>query len=328
MRAYTDKSQEKYRQTTAGEMTHKAGQEIPNQFRDRRPEAAAQRRVQQLANDNARVRQLKALQAMARTSVQTRAAGGTPKNSRAHVDKASHVRAPDNQAVIQGRFTGRLGSMLGALTPAALGAAGTYYNNLWNALNSSPMDIKVENADGMANFDPTTNTLSLKFQILKELLDHRSGIRLPQNVLADHIALITHELSHAHDSLVENKELKGEHGTDGALAKIANVMMTEVQAWEREARTRQRLLPGGQDDPLWDGWFNLEPAMLADFGALKAHKGTNEVVNRYYRYLVRELQAEDGDVGRVGTWFAEHGATVSAEMMRLATALVQARDTI
>lgn len=328
MQAYTDKSQEKYRQATAGEMAYRAGHEIPDQFRDQRPEAAAQRKVQQLANDNARVRQLKALQAMTRAAVQTStAAAGTAKHSRAHVDKASHARAPDNQAVIQGRFTGPLGGVMSVLTPAALGATGTYYNNLWNVLNASDTEIEIKEGS-VASFNPQSNTLYVKGHILRALLDHRNGTRLAADVLADHVALITHELSHAHDSIVGGRELKGERGTDDALVKIANVMMTEVQAWEREARTRQRLLPGDRVDPLWEGWLNLEPAMLTDFGALKAHKATNDVVNRYFRYLARELTDVDGDVGRVGTWFANHGATVGAEIMRLATALAEARDTI
>lgn len=229
---------------------------------------------------------------------------------------------------IQGRFTGTFGGILSALTPAALGATNTYYNNLWHALNDSETDIAVENAGGMANFNPANNTLNLKYQILKELLDHRGGHALDPSTLADHTALITHELSHAHDSVILGKELKGELGTLDALTKIANVMMTEVQAWEREARTRQRLLPAGTNDLLWDGWFNLEPDMLVNYAALQAHKDTNEVVDRYYRYLRRELVAADGDIGRVNTWFANHGAAVGAEMMRLASTLTQAIDTI
>tara|TARA_R110002033_G_scaffold171181_1_gene217493 strand:+ start:253 stop:1179 length:927 start_codon:yes stop_codon:yes gene_type:complete len=276
-------------------------------FMDNRPEAVVQGKFREMANGSSQIGQFR--------------------SSKNHVDKKFQPLATGRNVVLQGRFTGTLGGIFSSLTPVALGATGTYYNTLWNALNNSATAIAVENAGGMANFDPTTNTLNLKFQILKELLSHRGGQALDPNVLADHVALITHELSHAHDSVVLNKELKGEQGANG-LDKITNVMMTEVQAWEREARTRQRLLAPGVDDPLWDSWFDLVPLMIVDYAALQGNRNNNEVVSRYYRYLRRELVALDGDLGRMNTWFAANGATVSGEIMRLANALVQARDTI
>ena len=232
--------------------------------------------------------------------------------------------------VIQGRFAGTFGAILSALTPSALGASDTYYHNLWTALDASATEIAVEDAGGFVHFDPATNTLNLRPQILQGLLDHRSGKHvLDPDVLADHVALITHELSHAHDSVIRGQELKGEKGAAGPLDKIANVMMTEVLAWEREARTRQQLKHGG-DDPLWEGWVDLESDMLADYAALEGNRGTNEVVGRYYRYLRRELNSAYGDINihQIDAWFVAHGAAISAEMIRLSTDLRRARNSI
>lgn len=236
--------------------------------------------------------------------------------------------------ILQGRFTGRLGGLLRALSPVKVGATNTYYNNLWHALNDSQTNIGVENAGRMANFDPTSDTLHLKGQMLIELMGLQTGKTLDSKALADHIALITHELSHAHDSVVLGKELKGEKGTDDKLVRIRNVMMTEVQAWEREARTRERLLPAGEDDSLWLAWFDLEANMLTSRQALKANMKNNEVVNRYYRYLLRELKGAYHPVeanelnGCFNRWFTAYGPAVSNEMMRLSRALIAARNTI
>jgi hypothetical protein len=244
--------------------------------------------------------------------------------------KASSVTSVNQKsAFIQAKFIGSLGPILTMLTPEALGATGTYYNSLWTTLNNSDIAIKVENAGGMAGFEPTTKTLKLKQQALVELLQHSTGNYLPSEVVADHVALVTHELSHAHDSVIGGKELRTDKGAS-QLDAVENVLMTEVLAWEREARTRQRLLPGDKTDLLWASWISLDENMLTGWTELKANKATNEVVDRYYRYFMREMNSLIGaiDVEILNDWFTNGGVRVAAEVMHLSKALRTANDTI
>jgi hypothetical protein len=325
MNIYTEKNNENKSQAVAHTISQKQSTgESAFQKADNRPEALQMQKLQEIANNSPQVKQLKTYQSITNNSSQLRKFI----HFQNHADKTFQPLTADKNAVVQGRFIGTYGAVLSALNPVALGAVGTYYNNLWTTLNALGTDINIEDLGGAAHFNPTTNTLNFRGTILRQLMSHRSGVHLlTPDVLADHIALLTHELSHAHDSLIMHKELKSELGS-GGLIKITNVMMTEVQAWEREARTRQRLLPEGVNDPLWDGWFNLDASMLANYEGLQAHKDTNEVIDRYYRYLRRELNLEDGDLLRIKPWFDAHGETVRNEMIRLSNALIQARNTI
>lgn len=271
-----------------------AGSSSP--FIDNRPETIAQMELQEMANSNTAGKQAAFSQPVTTT----------------------------NTGVIQGRFIGALGDVLNALDPASIGASETYYNNLWTALRDSATEITVEDVAASTHFNPQTNTLNLNQRVLISLLQHRRA-PLAADVLADHVALVTHELSHAHDSVIMGRELKGERGNDrGRNAETANVMMTELLAWEREARTKQRII-GAAEVPLWNGWLEVEAAMLVDFAALAANLD-NEVVNRYHRYLSRELEDSPR---RIAAWFAsDQAAIISARIVQLSASLRQGVNTI
>ena len=70
MNTHADKSQEKKSQSSANETSHKQnGSKSTFQFVDNRPEAVAQRKLQEMTNSSPQVAQLKSIQEMANTSV-------------------------------------------------------------------------------------------------------------------------------------------------------------------------------------------------------------------------------------------------------------------
>jgi hypothetical protein len=256
------------------------------------------------------MKQLRAVQEIAKTH--SSKLPGNQKNNAKEAETKKSVQP----GIVQGKFAGALGGLMDFLDPDKLQVANTLYKESWEPLKNSATEISVTDGGGISHFNPSINELKLNGRMVEALVNHvRQTAPLSQDVLADFVALITHELSHAKDSVIKGRELKGEKGTTGD-AQVMNVIETELRAWALEAETRERLMPeGGKNTMLWTSWINLDKSMMINYENIKAHKDTNEVISRYLRYVRRELNPES--IETLNGWLTRYSDVVWSHMSRL-----------
>jgi hypothetical protein len=210
--------------------------------------------------------------------------------------KASYA---NEGSLIQGKFAGSLGSVMKVLTPARLNVADNYYAMLWKQLAEHEAVIHVE--QGGPTYDQATSTIRLSPHMLEQLMKDSAlppEKQMPPEQKAFWISLITHEFSHAHDHLIQNRHVRTPV-LAGVEAHTRDVIDTELRAWAREALSAHQLSPNKLDEnnaKLVNGWLSIEPAMLGD---LASYKSKNYVVERLFDYISRELAKKVNDNDRL-----------------------------
>lgn len=215
--------------------------------------------------------------------------------------------------VIQAKFAGKYGAVLSALSPQHLGIGDNFYGALWNDLGQSPVDVAVE--AGAPKYDQASRTLYLNESVLVDLL----GKKAPNDkVKASWVAHITHELSHAHDHVIKQRNIRTPV-LGGREGHTKDVIETELRAWAREALSAHQISPKDLDDEkarLVAGWKNYAEAQLDDIAA--AAQG-NEVMDRLKRYAERELarkvNSNDPEI-EVQDWVDGHKPWLAGELLR------------
>lgn len=215
--------------------------------------------------------------------------------------------------VLQGKFTGKYGSVLAALTPDHLGVPDNFYAGLWRDLNQSPKDIAVE--AGAPSYEQSTRTLYLSETVLMSLLQKQAP---DDKVKASWVAHITHELSHAHDHVLKGREIRTPV-LGGRSNHTKDVIETELRAWAREALSAHQLSPKNLDTEkasLVAGWKAYATGLLDDVGAAAAG---NEIIARLARYVERELarkvNTDDPDIP-VQDWVNQERNWLDGELTR------------
>jgi hypothetical protein len=212
-------------------------------------------------------------------------------------------QAAEDQAgggVIQGMFAGPLAAKLTQADPDHLGhgAPNSRYAVYWNQLRNSNNVAFVQ--DGAPSFEPPEagrnyGLLNLREATLDTLLD-QNPLLFNQATFADLLAIVTHELVHAVDSLVQGRVLRREDGgnTDDS---IFNVIDTELRAWKNEAQVQVQLRPGHLPPTvLVAGWQAITAADInGTFQNAENAAAGNELVDRYVRYVRRECRAYGRD---------------------------------
>jgi hypothetical protein len=223
-------------------------------------------------------------------------------------------------APLQAKFAGSLGPLLAALSPALLGVQDNIYASLWTDLNNAVKVIKVE--QGPLGYEQDTQTLYLDAHMLHGLVRHGT---LEPKVKASWVALVTHELSHAHDHVIKAREVRTpvRAGVEG---HTKDVIETELRAWAREALSAHKVSPKDLDDEkreLREGWQGITTDMLKN---LATYAASNAVIGRLLRYAQRELEKKvntnDPDVG-AQEWADRHRVWLEGEVTRLRDALAK-----
>jgi hypothetical protein len=187
-------------------------------------------------------------------------------------------KAPGGNVAIQRKFAGHYGDLLTTLSPGYLNLPDSHiYSSIWTALNASEKELSVD--EGTPKYDEEKSIVHLKGEQIRSLT---SGATNPELRTAA-IAVITHELSHAHDHLIKNRT-QGE-----APDRLKHIIDTEWRAWAREAKSAAETAPLALDDERKDliaGWQTLKPELLNDVG-----NSTNKVIKRLVHYI--QLYSED-----------------------------------
>lgn len=196
-------------------------------------------------------------------------------------------------------FNDGYGKLLKKMNPdGIIGKIGNEYSSLWTLLENSETDIYVE--DGPTSFEPNGKlgpTLYFKGHLLSSLYKGITDIQRGDESHAigeefgDHLAMVTHELRHAADSVIEGKELVGEKGTSAPEKKTLNVIKTEFNAWASEALANKE--SGKGNKTLLNDWKKTQKSMLKTWKTCKNASQTNEVIARYIRYVERNIKKFD-----------------------------------
>lgn len=207
--------------------------------------------------------------------------GGKALSVQGSTDKLASSK--NSRGVLQGKFKDLDGMKLGKADPVILKNYTSYYSWLYYQLKGAKEIINVLPTDGMSSYDPETQTLYFKPQIVNDLFDDD----LSSAVRVSHTATIAHEMQHAHDHIVSGFELRG----GDVNTSTEKVLRTELRAWAAEAVTAiQEGVRLKAMDPergeLITGWMAYESDMLTD---LETYKGTNCIVKRLWSYISREI---------------------------------------
>lgn len=188
--------------------------------------------------------------------------------------------------IVQGKFVDLEGMKLDKAVPELIKAGGTQYEALWYPLKGSTKSVHIAPTDGMSSYDPSTNTLYFKPEIVNSLLD----ADLDPAVRVSHIAAITHEMQHAYDHMVAEMEV------DGGLPDEATkkILTTELRAWASEAvsaiQMGQKMEAMDEEKgKLIESWLSYESTMLENLGEHKQ----NEIIKRLYNYIRRGVSPSD-----------------------------------
>lgn len=194
-----------------------------------------------------------------------------------------------------------------SLNPDGLGKAGEEYGNLFKSLKNSPTEIQVESGRRAAFSPYGKPTLYMPDQLITELGQDMRAIKRGAPIepdFADKLSTVTHELSHAKDSVVHGKELLGEKGTTDSGVKTFNVIDTELKAWASEAIVIRD--SGKGNNKVLRGWEHVQKSTLNTWKKVKAKSKKNEVVSRYRRYVTRNLLDFEGPDASPRKWHEKY----------------------
>ena len=105
MNSHSDKSQENNSQSVANQVSQKkSGSETAFQFVDNRPEAIAQRKLQEMANNSPQVKQLQAIQTMADNSPQAKKAAQLQDIANNYPAPTIQKKEIEEEELLQGKF--------------------------------------------------------------------------------------------------------------------------------------------------------------------------------------------------------------------------------
>ena len=197
-----------------------------------------------------------------------------------------------NKPFLQRKFIGEMGTQLKDLNLIPLGLGNSLFAQFRKKLSDSDEIVTI--SDGHTSYDPETKTIYFPQSFLKDIEDLKSkkikGDGLDENdnaLLTDRIAAITHELSHANDHVINNKDVTSRTG----------VMKTELKAWAFEAvETYSMWIKAGKSFQVSDnrkhlcqGWLNINPNKLED---TYDSRDNNELTSRFWRYLSRACDSD------------------------------------
>lgn len=284
MNTHADKTQKNKSQEVASAVSQKqSSSESTFQLVDNRPEAAAQRRLQEMANNCHQVKQLKVFQEMA-----------------------------NRKEPIQGKFAGDLAMPLLEINPSLMGLKDSYFLKFYNELSEHKTLILV--VEGKTSYDPSNKTLYLNGKQIAFLKKYTREFASGKSQKGDgeiavsHIAMISHELSHARDHIIKGKEIDS--------STIA-VIDSELRAWAVEAISAIEVAAQVKEmdkdkDILVNSWVTIKPSMLDN---LAANANSNEVINRLQRYIIRGIKMKDSLL--IQEWVKENKDILVEEITKL-----------
>lgn len=230
---------------------------------DQRPEAVAQRKLQEIANNSPQVQQLKRVQAM--TNKQQ-----TPAN------------------VLQPKFVAEGDWMDDVKDAKLVELFGSTTSSLWKAMRDSSDLVIVRSASYGASFNFGDKVLSVSSDWLASIKKYvDKGEK--DSILGKAISAFTHELSHAHDHFVKNETPSGKNrDTD---EYVTAVLKTELKAWMKEARSarensKEKSVSAGDDNnALINSWLGVHFSLKDGKDILTADTGVNQVIGRLTKYF-------------------------------------------
>lgn len=284
MNTYADKAQEnKSQSVSAADSQMQNGGKSTFQFADNRPEAVTQRKLQELANNSPQIRQLGVFQEIA-----------------------------NREEPIQGKFIGDLALPLAEINPSLMGLADSYFMRFYKELSEHETPILV--VEGKTSYDPNNKTLYLngkQIEFLKKYtreFDKGKSQEGDGAVASSHIAMISHELSHARDHIIKGKDVD---------SSTKAVIDSELRAWAVEAISAIEVATQVKEmdkdkNILVESWVSIEPKMLDD---LAANADSNEVINRLQRYIIRGVKMKDPQL--IQEWVSDNKEFLLVEINKL-----------
>jgi hypothetical protein len=236
--------------------------------------------------------------------------------------QAKQLRAYDDmvnrKAPIQGKFIGDLAIPLLEINPALMGLDGSYFMKFYKELSDHETSIAV--VEGKTSYDASNKTLYLngdQIKFLKKYTREFASEKSKQGdgaVASSHIAMISHELSHARDHIVKGKEIN---------SSTKAVVDTELRAWAVEAISAIEVATQVKEmdkdkDILVKSWVSIKPAMLDN---LAANAESNEIINRLQRYIIRSIKMKDALL--IQEWVNENKDFLSEEIVKLSAAVTK-----
>ncbi|NEP50137.1 MAG: DUF4157 domain-containing protein [Moorea sp. SIO3C2] len=206
---------------------------------------------------------------------------------------------------VQRKFVGSLGEVMeSAFDPKVLGVTDTWYDIVYNNLKNSKKELRCEEGEAV-RFNFVTNTLEIRRNLYREILKlnkkrrekSKEWTKQDEALFAEHISKLTHELSHAEDILLYEKEIP-----TPLKQRTMAVLETEVRAWAREASQLGKQLNKDYSrlsstlQSLIYGWKTFK---RSDLESVNEHKKDSELHRRLFDYIRREIKAtETLDVDR------------------------------
>jgi hypothetical protein len=223
---------------------------------------------------------------------------------------------------VQMKFAGTFGAILEhTLSPARLRAKGTFYEAMFNALKDAQEVLKIE--DGSTLYDRSTKVLRINGTVVEMLSNYAGDDKAELDAaLVGHIASLTHEMSHAHDHLLKNREIVA--SKDNFDQHIATVLDTELRAWSREAVVAAQLSKDGtsldeEQKSLVAGWREIDSAMVHD---LKGSR-TNKVIQRLFDYIQMESGGKFQSFAEYQSWVDAHPDVVETPITTLKAQVIK-----
>jgi len=223
-------------------------------------------------------------------TVQTKSAGNSVSPPAFQLKASS---AP--QGVVQARFDGEHSWLNGITDDQLSGKVGPTTFEVWKALRDKGIDIYIET--GQPSFNFKNLTLSLPKEWTDSLKKYFSEDGTKDANISRALSGFTHELSHAHDRLIEKDSPKGKSEADDS--KCIAVLKTELKAWWKEAksarehgRMEDRLPMGSENSDLVLSWLGVHFLIASGKNPLDADIYENNVIGRLELYFNKNKSKE------------------------------------
>lgn len=207
-----------------------------------------------------------------------------------------------SEAPIQARFVGTHGwlnsisdeQLDGLQEDQADGKVGATTFDIWKTLRDRGFEIPIET--GQPSFNFSNLTLSLPQEWTDSLKAYfKDGTKDAH--LGRALAGFTHELSHAHDRLIEKDSPKGKSESDDS--KCIAVLRTELKAWWKEAKSAReasrldsKVPSGAENNTLIASWLAVKYLIADGKDPLKADIYDNTVIGRLHLYFNKNKSTE------------------------------------
>lgn len=220
------------------------------------------------------------------------------------------MRTNSGDFILQRKIVDLDGMQLSKASPESIGMENSTYASLWTKLNEAETKIYCLPTSSQSSYDPKTKALYFHKTIIDDLL--RSDTAPDAKV--SHIAAITHEMSHASDHVLYDRELGKENKGD---EHMKLVIATELRAWSKEAlmawEASERLSAMDKEKgKLINAWQEYHIDMLNDIDVFRE---INPIMDRLWTYIRKGIVITE--LRDVSEWAANNRGYIDGEISRL-----------